>query len=233
MWTTLQLTLSLATVTPTTHLTHLTHSLTLHTTTTPTYSPSINKHLVTEGISKLLQSCRYSISLDTVNTHWILDKSKLYIASYIVIAKGVTASIVSKHLQTHPHTKDSSSLSRLTIKWSLFSVLQVVSFLLVFGFLAPLPVSGFGIIGEALQAFQCGCGCRFYNVGTCETRTKKECKVKEVQALSSELLAMLKSYDWCLKIGPNSLYHTEYTLVVRSERKLLLILTFPYVRKIC
>ena len=58
------------------------------------------------------------------------------------------------------------------------SILQVFSFLLVLAAsLGPLPVSGFGIIGEALQAFQCGCGCRFYDVGTCETRTKKECKV--------------------------------------------------------
>ena len=29
-----------------------------------------------------------------------------------------------------------------------------------------------------LQAFQCGCGCRFYDVGTCETRSKLECQVR-------------------------------------------------------
>ena len=35
------------------------------------------------------------------------------------------------------------------------------------------------IIGEALQAFACGCGCKFYDVGTCETRVKTECEVRE------------------------------------------------------
>lgn len=34
------------------------------------------------------------------------------------------------------------------------------------------------VIGEALQAFSCGCGCKFYDVGTCETRVKTECEVK-------------------------------------------------------
>ena len=63
----------------------------------------------------------------------------------------------------------------LTIQ--IIFILQILSFLVVVGLLGPRPVNTFGIIGEALQAFQCGCGCRFYDVGTCETRTKKECKV--------------------------------------------------------
>jgi len=33
------------------------------------------------------------------------------------------------------------------------------------------------IIGSALQAFACGCGCQFYDVGSCETRVKTECEV--------------------------------------------------------
>ena len=36
------------------------------------------------------------------------------------------------------------------------------------------------VIGEALQAFACGCGCKFYDVGTCETRVKTECEVIEI-----------------------------------------------------
>lgn len=65
---------------------------------------------------------------------------------------------------------------------TIIFILQILSFLVVVVvcLLGPGPVNTFGIIGEALQAFQCGCGCRFYDVGTCETRTKKECKVGQV-----------------------------------------------------
>merc|ERR1712210_165780 len=44
--------------------------------------------------------------------------------------------------------------------------------------LVALPGSqaSLGVLSNALQAFSCGCGCRFYDVGTCETRVKKECE---------------------------------------------------------
>jgi len=40
----------------------------------------------------------------------------------------------------------------------------------------PGNQASLGVLSNALQAFSCGCGCRFYDVGTCETRVKKECE---------------------------------------------------------
>merc|ERR1712083_797114 len=44
--------------------------------------------------------------------------------------------------------------------------------------LVALPGSqaSLGVLSQALEAFSCGCGCRFYDVGTCETRYKTECE---------------------------------------------------------
>ena len=33
------------------------------------------------------------------------------------------------------------------------------------------------VLVDALGALSCGCGCRFYEVGTCETRFTTECEV--------------------------------------------------------
>ena len=56
-------------------------------------------------------------------------------------------------------------------------VLQVYCLVLV-GLSLPAPGHSFGILSEAINAFSCGCGCRFYDVGTCETRSKLECQVR-------------------------------------------------------
>ena len=56
-------------------------------------------------------------------------------------------------------------------------MLQVYCLVLV-GLSLPAPGHSFGILSEAINAFSCGCGCRFYDVGTCETRSKLECQVR-------------------------------------------------------
>ena len=35
----------------------------------------------------------------------------------------------------------------------------------------------FNFLATALEALACGCGCQFYDVGTCETRYTTECEV--------------------------------------------------------
>ena len=40
------------------------------------------------------------------------------------------------------------------------------------------PVAGtLGGVVEVLGALACGCGCKFYDVGSCETRFTTECEV--------------------------------------------------------